>query len=251
MEKRLYPRIASVFPVEFKNTINNISETSKGETVNLSETGLCIILNKPLPSLSKGFAQLNPSPKYPSFKANAKIIWSNQMLGKNKFRCGIQFLDIDREKLKILKNILLDHNKKSFIFEKIVYLCDTNAEGNVYFTKYFDWQGMAREEFYRQHFPLEIWKSGLKLITAQASIEYKHEAFLFDEILIAIYIANVKKMSLELIFTYVNKKTGKLLATGKETIAFGDSKGKLIPIPKEIKENTKHFLLEEINNYKK
>ena len=247
MEKRTYPRAASVFPVElkFEDTSKNLVHSIKGETINLSETGLCIILDKPLPSLSQGSVYLDVSPRYPSFKIQAKVIWNDQQLGKNRFRCGLLFLDIDREKLKILKDILLDHNKKSFVFEKTVYLCDTNVEGNVYFTKSFDWQGMAREEFYRQHFPIEIWKSGLKLITTQALTEYKHEAFLFDEILIAIYITNVKRMSLELVFTYRNKKTGELLATGRETIAFGDSKGRLIPIPREIKENIKYFLVDE------
>ena len=119
-------------------------------------------------------------------------------------------------------------------------------EGNVYFTKYFDWQGMAREEFYRQHFPIGLLKSGLKLITAHASVDYKQEAFLYDEILITIHITNVKRMSLELIFNYTNKNNGKLLAIGKEKIAFADSKGKLIPIPTEVNKNVKYFLLDEV-----
>jgi len=135
--------------------------------------------------------------------------------------------------------------KKKFIFEKTVYLGDTNAEGNVYFTKYFDWQGQAREEFYKRHFPINVWQSGIKLITVEALMEYKHESFLFDEILIEIKIANVKNMSLDLMFIFTNKKTGQLIGNGKEKIAFADASGKLVSIPEEIIKNTKYFLIED------
>ncbi len=250
MEKRLYPRVASVLPIEikFEDTANNVLYSGKGQVVNLSETGLCIMLDKNLPASLQGSVLFDPSSKYPSFKTKAKVIWSNKLEGKNKFHCGIDFLDLDTKEIKVFKQILSDNGRKSFVFEKTVYLGDTNAEGNVYFAKYLDWQGMAREEFYKQNFPVEALKSGLKLITVHASIDYKHEAFLFDEILIAVFVANVKKASLDLIFNYRNKATKQLLATGSQTIAFGDFKGNLIPIPKEIKEIVKYFLSEETTN---
>jgi acyl-CoA thioesterase FadM len=67
-----------------------------------------------------------------------------------------------------------------------------------------------------------VWQKGIKLITVNASIEYKHECFLFDEIAIDVKVANLKRMSLEIIFAYSNKKTGQLMAIGRQRIAFAD-----------------------------
>lgn len=131
---------------------------------------------------------------------------------------------------------------KNFVFEKVVYLSDTNAEGNVYFAKYYEWQGHAREEFYRRFFPVDIWKSGLKLITVNASMDYKKETFLYDEVSIEVKIANIKHMSLELLFRYINKKNDALIALGKQCIAFADSAGKLIEIPPQIKAIASDFV---------
>jgi enediyne core biosynthesis thioesterase len=124
--------------------------------------------------------------------------------------------------------------KEKFIFEKTVYLGDTNAEGNVYFSRYFEWQGQAREAFYKKYFPIEIWNTGLKIITVNALIEYKKEAYLFDEISIEIQLRNLKQASAEMIFTYIKKNTGELVATGLQKVAFADKSGKLIHMPEKI-----------------
>ena len=138
-------------------------------------------------------------------------------------------------------------SKKKFVFNKIVYLCDTNAEGNVYFAKYFEWQGQAREEFVKINVPtlLSILQSGIKLITYEAYASFKKETILYDEILIEIKTKNIKKLSLDLVFIYTNKKTGELVTTGWERLAFADATGNLIPIPEDIKLNALDFLDEQ------
>ncbi|MDH5744866.1 MAG: hypothetical protein OEZ52_15085, partial [Candidatus Aminicenantes bacterium] len=65
-----------------------------------------------------------------------------------------------------------------------------------------------------------------------------------DEILIKVNTSNIKKTSLDLIFTYTNKKTNQLVAEGRQKLAFADSTGKLIPIPEEIREKALCFLVE-------
>ena len=90
-----------------------------------------------------------------------------------------------------------------------------------------------------------ILQSGVKLITVEAHAEYKNESLLYDKILIGITIRNLKKASLDLIFTYRNKENNKLIATGWEKLAFADKSGNLIPIPEDIKENAKYFLVED------
>ena len=135
-------------------------------------------------------------------------------------------------------------NGDQFQFEKRVYLADTNAEGNVYFAKFFDLQGMAREEFFRQNVPdhAAIMQSGTKLITTNAWMVYKHECRLFDEIAVEVQTANLKPMSLELVFTFTNKTTRQVIGRGGQKLAFVDSSGRLIAVPASVQENAKRFL---------
>lgn len=133
--------------------------------------------------------------------------------------------------------------EKEFIFEKTVYLTDTNLFGNAYFASYFDWQGMAREEFFRQVMGDKntFFQSGVKLVTIEASIRYRNEVTLFDEIIIKVKPDNVRITTFDLVFTYLNKKLGQLVAEGKQKIGFVDSSNKVIPIPKELKEDWERF----------
>jgi enediyne biosynthesis thioesterase len=125
---------------------------------------------------------------------------------------------------------------KTFVFNKRVYLGDTNLVGNVYFANYFYWQGMAREEFFRQLIsdPMFFIKKEIKLVTLEANIRFKKEALLFDEIEIRIKPENVKFATFDIVFTFVNKNTGEILAEGKQKIGFVDKDNKVVPIPKEL-----------------
>lgn len=135
-------------------------------------------------------------------------------------------------------------SEKEFVFEKTVYLGNTNMFGNVYFSRYFDWQGEAREAFFNKTVPesLSIFKSGIKFVTIEASIKYNRETTVFDEILIKVRAENFKITTLDLIFTYINKKTGELIATGKQKIGFVDSNNKVIPIPEQLKQAWSKFI---------
>jgi len=63
-------------------------------------------------------------------------------------------------------------------------------------------------------------------------------------VLINVNTGNIRKTSLDLIFTYTNKKTNQLIAEGRQKLAFANSIGKLIPIPEEIREKALYFLVE-------
>ncbi len=128
---------------------------------------------------------------------------------------------------------------KEFVFEKTVYLSDTNAFGNAYFSKYFEWQGMAREAFFRKIMPNPnfLMESGINLITKKAAIDYKHEVFLYDDIEIGLKVGAVKQASSDLIFSYMKKKDGLVIAMGYQTVVFADKNGKMIKIPAEIIKN--------------
>ncbi|MCM8782027.1 MAG: acyl-CoA thioesterase [Candidatus Omnitrophica bacterium] len=133
--------------------------------------------------------------------------------------------------------------EKEFIFEKTVYLTDTNLFGNTYFARYFDWQGMAREAFFKQIVGdfNKFLQSRIKLVTIEAYIKYHHEVTLFDEVIIKVKPDNIQIATFNLIFTYLNKKTGQLVAEGRQKIGFVDSNNKAIPIPKKLKEGWERF----------
>ncbi len=132
-----------------------------------------------------------------------------------------------------------------FVFEKVVYLTDTNAEGSVYFARFFDWQGMAREAFFSKMMPnaIQIFFSGsLHLITVDASIHFRNQLRLFDEVQVWVKPTNGRHSSVDLEFRYLKKQDQMEIATGKQTIAFADDTGKLIPITREVLESGSSYL---------
>ncbi|MFH1784393.1 MAG: thioesterase family protein [bacterium] len=247
-DRRIVTRFDIDLPLklEVEDLQRKVVEEIKAKLRNISEHGMSLVLDKSIPIPSVAILTLDLPYPYHSLTIRTRVIWLHPSRGRNKFNCGLYFTDIPdnintlREFMGQLPPSML---RKNFAFDKVVYLSDTNAEGNVYFANYFQWQGMAREEFYRRNFPLEIWASGIKLITCDASIRYKKEAILFDEVLIDVSIDNLKKMSLDLVFTYTRKGDGAVLATGKQKIAFGDPSGNLIPIPNQIRDIAQYFLI--------
>lgn len=143
---------------------------------------------------------------------------------------------------------------KKFKFQKTVYLADTNAFGNVYFARYFEWQGMAREAFFREVSGsyAEMLAEGVKYITIAASINYKKESLLFDDIQITVEPRRVSLTTVELIFTYINMTRKEVIAIGKQKIGFSTMVGEVIPIPKKLLEGAVKYLDEnELKNLKK
>jgi acyl-CoA thioesterase FadM len=133
---------------------------------------------------------------------------------------------------------------KTFIFETIVYLSDTNAFQNAYFARYFDWQGSAREEFLRQTCSdiKSLMQSGIIIKTLEASMQYKKDAYLFDQIVIEVKPFNVNLASYELSFIFRNKKSNEIIGIGHEKIAYMNTKGRFVPIPFEIIEKGLDYL---------
>lgn len=143
--------------------------------------------------------------------------------------------------LKTISKIKETPNKKignKFIFRRRVYLSDTNAQGNVYFAKYFEWQGDAREEFFRSAVPIHesFFSAGYRLLTVEASLEYKGEAKLYDEVEITVTVGWIKRASAELRFVFSNAGTAKTIAVGKQIIASAGKDGKPVAAPQAIRD---------------
>lgn len=129
----------------------------------------------------------------------------------------------------------VDENRmKSFHITKRVHLAEVNIYGDVYFSRYFEWQGLAREEFVRQCLSMDF-SSGIKFVTKRANMEYYSPARIFEEILIKVCFTKIKRASLEMRFSIFNNDTNLLLADGRETIVFLNSQNKIIPVPEPIR----------------
>ncbi len=123
----------------------------------------------------------------------------------------------------------------SFIFNLEIYLKDINLFGGVYFSHYFEWQGMAREAFLKSNIPSvgEILEKNMRLVTLEALIVYSESLSFHDEIQIRVNTHNINKAYLELIFLYFKNKKN-VAAIGKQKVCFSNPLGNPILIPEEV-----------------
>jgi len=96
MEKRIYPRVNVSFPIKIDSSI-------VGESVNISETGLSAVLDKPL-LLSKAIAEVVLSPKE-SITTEVKIIWNKGLIEKKASKYGVCFIRLKESDLAALRSI--------------------------------------------------------------------------------------------------------------------------------------------------
>ena len=112
--------------------------------------------------------------------------------------------------------------KAEFFFEyrHLVTFQDTNLVGNVYFSKYFDWQGKCREALLLQHYPeiVEDLREGFGMATEFAHMEYHREAFLNDEILIRMYVPELSRNRIAFAFKFLRASDEVLLAEGRQAV---------------------------------
>jgi len=97
LEKRQFPRIMAKLPIR-------VTPQFFGESIDLSETGLGFVLDKPLP-LSKFQAKIEISPKE-TIETNFRVIWNKQLVEQKKFMYGVCFIRFKEKDLKILRKSL-------------------------------------------------------------------------------------------------------------------------------------------------
>jgi len=243
-ERRQYPRVEKKLPL--KLSLEGYGEYD-GVTRNISAGGVFFELSpdaERLPILiwpdSKIKLMLELSETDQTLEALGEITWvkkSGSASEPGGLALGIRFEGMAEDHRTVLADYLKASGvsaRKVFIFEKTVYLSDTNMEGNVYFARYFEWQGEAREALFQKYFPISLFQNGYKLITVNASTEYKSSSYLYDEILIEVSMANIKHLSVQLIFKMINKNTKQLIALGSQKIALANPEGEVIVIPEEL-----------------
>jgi len=242
IEKRLFSRLQINSLVSWRLGGEVIEH--KGIIVDLSEIGFSFLSDDYMDSKKGAIIELDLNIDDEIIKVLGKLRWVQKE--KEGFRYGVLLISDKKNKYKPKIRTFYEAKKVGyFIFELTVYLKDVNLFGTGYFSRYFDWQGMAREEYFmtvRNY--KEVMSSGIKLITKKAWVDYQNHCFAFDRLVMKIQNKNIKKFSFEMIFTYFNKHSGELVASGGQILVFSDNQGKLIPIPDSILEViSKHQLL--------
>ena len=122
------------------------------------------------------------------------------------------------------------------------YLKDSNAYGNIYFARYFEWQGMCREMWFSECIFPNMFELEGAFVTKFAHNDYEMEVLPFQKVRCLLNTRHVKLASFELVFQFYNIETGLLVSKGSQKVAFMDAKGKkLIKLPMHILEKIRCY----------
>jgi len=128
-----------------------------------------------------------------------------------------------------------------YVHRHVVGLRDTNVVGNVYFSRYLDWQGTCREMFLRDHARevLAELRGSLRLITLHCGCRYFSELFAFDEVEVRMRLSGLQQNRIAMEFEYRVIRDGEdvLAARGDQEIACMRAAGERLlacPIPEEL-----------------
>ncbi len=125
---------------------------------------------------------------------------------------------------------------KRFDYHHVVTFEDTNLVGNVYFTRYFSWQGRCREMFLLQHAPtvLDELSADLALVTLHCNCDYFDELRVSDEVVVSMFLQGTQQNRVAVGFEYARVSHGSRtpVARGAQEVAcMRRTDGRLHPTP--------------------
>ena len=120
-----------------------------------------------------------------------------------------------------------------------VYLKDSNATGNIYFARYFEWQGICREKWFFECIAPDMLQSLGVFVTKEAQQKYIQETFAFQRVDCEVNTFAIKQCSFSLLFQfYVNEK---LVSTGHQQIVFANLEKKIERLPADVIHKIKRY----------
>jgi acyl-CoA thioesterase FadM len=133
--------------------------------------------------------------------------------------------------------------KHSFVYDFVSYLKDSNAYGNNYFAKYFEWQGVCREAWFYNCVSEDFLQPIGVFITKSAHNEYKKETFPFQKIRCFVNVRDVKFASFYLDFRFCDRKDNSIIfSEGYQQIVFADKNRKIIKLPSDVIEKIRRYV---------
>ncbi len=121
---------------------------------------------------------------------------------------------------------------RTFIHAMTIYLKDSNAYGNTYFARYFEWQGIARERWFFECIAPDMLQAEGVFITKHARQDYVHETFPFQEISCELNAYDIRRCSFWLEFRFYSG--GLLVSIGRQQIVFANHAKAISPLPPHI-----------------
>lgn len=124
---------------------------------------------------------------------------------------------------------------KKFIYEKEIFLKQTNLMGNTYFANYVEWQGETREKFLLEHPAAGTFlklNPHILLITYCVYHRYFESTFFGDLVRIELTTKDILKYSAVIVFRYFNARSNAAVGEGWQRICFQDRRTNLCsPVP--------------------
>jgi len=234
--------------------IDHTGDWRTGHVRDLSEQGLSLSMSKLLNQGAVIEIEIVPDGGEETIYAVGEVIWQKALaksVNLDSFTTGVHFIRVQSEHQQRLRNWLTPATAQSqseahdgsicdkkFIYEKHVYLKQTNLEGNTYYDNYLTWQGEVREAilFLTPNIKEILQKnSHIRMITHSLTQRFIAESTFGDTVLIEMTTRHIRTCSLTLVFRYYNKETRVFLGEGTQRICFIDTKtGKICKIPSHI-----------------
>ena len=120
-----------------------------------------------------------------------------------------------------------------------IYLKDSNAYGNTYFARYFEWQGICRERWLQQCIASDMLQTQGVLVTKNAHLDYVRETFPFQAVQCELNTEDVKNCSLKLVFRFT--VAGNVVCTGYQQIVFTTHDKRIQRIPSHILDKVRQY----------
>ena len=120
-----------------------------------------------------------------------------------------------------------------------IYLKDSNAYGNTYFSRYLEWQGVCREKWFHDCLFSNMFQMPGMFLTKVAHQNYFHETYPFQKVDCYLNTSQIKPCSLNLLFRFC--VDGVLVSSGYQKVVYVNKEKQIARMPTEIDVRVKEF----------
>jgi acyl-CoA thioesterase FadM len=184
-----------------------------------------------------------PNAKYCADRSGP-LDFRNGLCGRSNFRCansrlvGIARLPGNQPLRSDI--MLMQVTNQTFTHALTIYLKDSNAYGNTYFARYFEWQGICREKWFFECISRDMLQKEGVFITKHAQQDYLQETFPFQDVSCELNAYDVKKCSFWLEFRFY--ADGKPVSVGRQQIVFANHAKRITALPEAVIASIKRYV---------
>jgi acyl-CoA thioesterase FadM len=127
----------------------------------------------------------------------------------------------------------------TFHHQLSIYLKDSNAYGNTYFARYFEWQGICREKWFYECISRDMLQREGGFITKHAEQDYLQETFPFQDVRCEVNSFGVRRCSFWLEFRFFSE--GHPVSVGRQQIVFANHQKQITALPEIVIKRIKRY----------